>query len=67
MDNHPALNSSLAAGLLTSHFWASALDVISTTATLIATVTGAIIGMVTVYRMVRNAYLARTALRNRKT
>lgn len=49
--SHTALNSTLATVLLTSHFWAQALDLLSTTATLVATVTGAIIGVVTVCRM----------------
>lgn len=51
MIDHPTFQGTIAATLVTSHFWADAIQIVSTTATLIATMTGAIIGVVTVYRM----------------
>ena len=51
MFDHPTFNGAVATGLVTSHFWAEAIQVVSTTASIIATVTGAIIGVVTLYRM----------------
>lgn len=50
----PTTQCGLAACLMTSHFWAEALAVLSVTAQLVATVSGAIIGLITLYRMWRN-------------
>lgn len=56
MDSTNIPQGTLATVLLTAHFWGKAVDFISTTATLVAMVTGAIIGLVTVYRMVRTEW-----------
>jgi TRAP-type C4-dicarboxylate transport system permease small subunit len=45
----------VSACLLTSHFWSEALSVVSFTAQLVATVSGALIGVITLYRMWRNS------------
>lgn len=50
----PTTQGVLSASLVTSHFWAAAVAYVSVTAQLIATVTGAIIGVITLYRMWRN-------------
>jgi hypothetical protein len=41
----------VASCLVSAHFWAEALAVVSLTAQLVATLTGAAIGIITLYRM----------------
>lgn len=49
--NSNSVNAVLSTCLMGAPFWCRALEIVSTTASLIAAVTGAIIGCITLYRM----------------
>lgn len=61
MDTYnPTTDFSLSACLLTTPIWSSALQFISTGAAFIATVCGAIVGVITVYRLTRGWFRSHT-------
>jgi hypothetical protein len=49
--NNTITQCTISACLLTSHFWGEAISVVSVVAQLLATITGAAIGIITLYRM----------------
>jgi hypothetical protein len=55
--NHTGFQCFLSTCLLTSHFWGEAISVVSVVAQLVATLTGAAIGIITLYRMYKHRRL----------